>query len=205
MIIRLTDLDAHYINLESKVERNDNTKNVLNDIGFKRVKRSPGFVSVDNVTGCSLAHRNVLLSIPASKYPFLLFEDDIEVKNFIDIIDIPEDADAVYLGISKMGVVNDEVVEEIWVSEASGYNNLFKIHNMLAAHAILYINKDYVDEINDSINCYVDSRVPHDVLLAKEMTNWNVYAYIDPMFIQSKKFRDYTDKKISDLDGLVFI
>ena len=35
--------------------------------------------------------------------PFIVFEDDCAIKNFQPEIEIPDDADAVYLGVSSWG------------------------------------------------------------------------------------------------------
>jgi hypothetical protein len=157
------------------------------------------------ISGSGDAYQNVLLSRYDKGEPFILFEDDVEVTHLDHIIDIPDDADAVYLGVSKMGIVDGRDEENLLVNKVPGYNNLYKINNMLATHAILYLNMEYVKSASDAAQRYLDRGLPHDLGIAENMKDWNVYAFDRPMFIQSPKFRYYTDTAISDLPNVTVL
>jgi hypothetical protein len=135
----------------------------------------------------------------------LLFEDDIAVTHFDHIIDVPENADAIYFGVSKMGVINGKDEEMLIVSRVDGYDKVVRIYNMLSAHAVLYLNMDYVRSVSSLIEKYIDLDIPHDIALAEHMKDWNVYAVDKPVFIQSKKFRYFTDTAISKLKNVTYI
>jgi hypothetical protein len=205
MKIKLTSIPAYYINLHNHRKKNKSIKKLLAELGFHTVKRTPGFVSETNILGCGLAHQNVLVSLGRQEGPFLLFEDDIAVTHFDHIIDVPDDADAIYLGVSKMGIIDGADCENIIVSKVEGFDNVFRIYNMLAAHAILYLNMDYVRSASKYIQEYIDLGQPHDIGLAEHMGDWKVYAIDKPVFIQSEKFRYFTDTPISKLDGVTYI
>lgn len=205
MKIKLTSIPAYYINLHSHRKKNKNIKRLLTGLGFHTIKRTPGFVSETSVLGCGLAHQNALVSLGRQEDPFLLFEDDVAVTHFDHIIDVPDDADAIYLGVSKMGIIDGADCENILVSRVEGFDNVFRIYNMLAAHAILYLNMDYVRSASKYIQGYIDVGQPHDIGLAEHMKDWKVYAIDKPVFIQSEKFRYFTDTPISKLDGVTYV
>jgi hypothetical protein len=202
MKIKLTQIPAYYINLESQTDRGESTESLLRSLGFEFIKRAPGFPHENSVVGCGLAHQNVLDSLKNYPGPFLVFEDDIAITHLDHIIDVPEDADAIYLGVSKMGVVRGKHKELIIADKVEGYPHLYKIHNMLAAHAILYLNKDYVSSLSKVTQKCINAGKPSDIGMAKQMTKGNVYALDRPMFIQKGKFRSFTDTAISRLNNL---
>lgn len=204
MKIKLTGIEAYYINLYSQEDRGNATYDLLHSLGFHSIKRAPGFPRKNKTLGCSLAHHNVLKSLAGSGKPFLLFEDDIELTHFDHIIDIPDDADAVYLGVSKMGMVSNKDVELLIVDKVNEYDHIYRIYNMLAAHAVLYLNTDYLISLIEEIEKMIELELPADIAMANHMRNGNVYALDKPMFIQKDKFRYFTDTAISKLPGVAF-
>lgn len=202
MKIKLTDLRTYYINLYKDGKKGRATLNLLKSLGFKKINRSPGFVEENAAIGIAAAHYNVLISRHDKGEPFILFEDDIKVTHFDHIIDIPDDADAVYLGVSKMGSIDGKDEERLLVSKVDGYPHVYRVYNMLALHAILYLNMDYVKETAEISKEYLENGIPHDLGIAENMKNWNVYALDKPMFIQYPKFRYYTDTPISKLPNV---
>jgi hypothetical protein len=204
VIIKLTSIPAYYINLEGGVERREKTEGILNTLGFHTKKRLPGFPHENSVMGCGLAHQNALDSLKTQDLPFILFEDDIELTHFDHILDIPDDADALYLGVSKMGVIDGKDEEMLIVDTVDGYPHLYRIYNMLAAHAIVYLNMDYVKELAEATQSFIDRGLPVDLGMAQHMANGKVYALDKPMFIQSPKFRYFTDTPISKLNNVTF-
>ena len=202
MKIKLTDLRVYYINLHKDKKKDSKTLSLLKSLGFKSITRCPGFLEENYIIGSGAAYQNVLLSRYDKQDPFILFEDDIALTHFDHIIDIPDDADAIYLGVSKMGIVGGKDEEKLFVSKVEGYENLYRVYNMLATHAIVYLNMEYAKAASDSAQKYLDKGLPHDLGIAENMKNWNVYAFDKPMFIQHPKFRYYTDTPISKLEGV---
>jgi GR25 family glycosyltransferase involved in LPS biosynthesis len=202
MKIKLTQVPVYYINLESQTERNKETLDLLTSLNFNHISRSPGFPHRDTVIGCGMAHQNVLDSIKDRDLPILVFEDDIAVTHFDHIVEVPDDADALYLGVSIMGTIRGKHKERIIADKVDGYDHLYRIHNMLAAHAILYLNKEYVKSLAKETKKCVNSGKPVDIAMAKHMAKGNVYALDKPMFIQKDKFRSFTDTSISKLSNV---
>ena len=64
------------------------------------------------------------------------------IKNFRPEIEIPDDADAVYLGISSWGRMNGHSGPYLQYEHVK--DDLYKVSNMLSGHAILYLTEEYV-------------------------------------------------------------
>jgi GR25 family glycosyltransferase involved in LPS biosynthesis len=199
MQIKLTGIPAYYINLDGEEERGNKTKNLLDSLGFHSIRRVPGFNHENYVIGCAMAHLNALKSLSQKNEPFIIFEDDVEVTHFDHIIELPEDADSLYLGVSKMGIVNDFHHELLVVDHVEEYDHLYRIYNMLSGHAILYLNMKHVQNVINQIEFCLENQIPVDIGMAKQMPKSKVYALDKPMFIQAEKFRYFTDTPISKL------
>jgi GR25 family glycosyltransferase involved in LPS biosynthesis len=203
MQIKLTGIPVYYINLDSQKARGLQTKNLLHSLGFHSIRRVPGFNHENHVIGCAMAHLNALKSLVESKHPFILVEDDIEITHFDHILEVPDNIDALYLGVSKMGAIENAHKELLIVDKVEENENLYRIYNMLSAHAIVYFNMDYVEKVIKEIEKCLNYLIPVDIAMANKMIEGNVYALDRPMFIQKNKFRDFTDTPISKLNNLM--
>ena len=97
MNLDLREIPAVYINLRQHVEKNEKMQKALKECGFNNIIRVEGIARPDKpVAGCASAHHKALCEIDP---PFIIFEDDCMVKNFNPEIEVPDYADAVYLGI----------------------------------------------------------------------------------------------------------
>jgi hypothetical protein len=64
--------------------------------------------------------------------------------------------------------------------------NLVKVTGLAAAHAILYLSKQFKDFAQDAIRRAIyEEHVPLDVMLAYIQKDFDVYAVRKPYFIQS--------------------
>ena len=94
MNLDLRTVSAVYINLKKDVKKDFAMKALILDCGFKNTIRVEAEYTPNSLAGCSLSHYNALNEIDP---PFIVFEDDCVIKNFQPKIEIPDDADAVYL------------------------------------------------------------------------------------------------------------
>jgi len=193
MIIDLRDIPVMYINLKHDTYRNKRCIEELQKFGFTNISRIEG-IKFENhhFKGCALAHNNALSAL---KPPFIIVEDDIVIKNLEPIINVPEDADAVYLGISQWGKTEDDFGENLIYKNID--KKIVKIKNMLSAHAILYLKKDYVNFCKDLTFTSSISGVPHDHGFADIQNVNNVYAVKDPLFFQKSQI-ECTYQKIGE-------
>ena len=178
MNLDLRDIPAVYINLAQDKERNESMKLVLNDCGFKNIIRIDAkYTPARPLAGCSISHYNALQEIDP---PFIVFEDDCIAKEYNPIIRIPDDTDALYLGISSWGRFNSHSGPFVQYEAITG--NLFRIYNMLSAHAILYMNKEYIS-LCSRISKHAYNIADHqDIGFAEIQRYFNVYAFDDPFF-----------------------
>jgi hypothetical protein len=200
MRINLLDVPVYFINLEKDIDNKKHTAGLLKKLGFKNVQRVPGFLNDNPVVGCSQAHYNILKSKINYDGPFIVLEDDIEVRHLDHIVELPDDADALYLGVSAMGSYGGKDYRQISGEKVDGYSpEIYKIYNMLAAHAILYKSKEYIEHVLRIIEFHIDTKTPHDIGIAENLKYWNVYCVNKPIFYQKEKYRDLTDTELDKL------
>ena len=121
--------------------------------------------------------------------PLILLEDDVEVFNSNLNIDVPPDADAIQIGISKCGghpTENKDLGHSTWSPQNT---ELVRIQNMLSTHAIVYLSKRYKQAV---MNVLSKSGSEHsDVHISRIQKQQNVQAMMKPIFQQSDKFGNH--------------
>ena len=124
------------------------------------------------------------LELAQNGEPFVLMEDDVAVKRFDPIIEIPDDADAFYLGISGWGRMNSHSGPFVQWERVS--DDILRTYNMLSGHAIMYITDHYID-LAKKICYHAGYNIEDHVDIGfAEVQRWhNVYALDDPYFYQT--------------------
>ena len=200
MKLKLTELPVVYINLDDQPLRRELMEENLEKLGFKNVIRVSAFKDPIGKRGCAYSHALALEEVDS---PFIVLEDDCLPLNFVDEIEIPDEADAVYLGISSWGRMNSHSGPCVQWDKVEGYDDLVRIYNMVSAHAILYINPDYVDLCKRiAYHGYLISD-HHDIGFADVQKYYDVYAFDEPMFYQTSS--NGTDGKLTDYPSVEFM
>ncbi len=103
MKINLTDIPVYYVNLEGEDEKRKHTESMLKNLGFKYVERFNAIRhEAGRIIGCARSHYEILSK--DIEPPFIILEDDCAInKKFKPEVEIPDDVDALYLGISHWG------------------------------------------------------------------------------------------------------
>jgi hypothetical protein len=181
MNLDLRRIPAIYINLQKDIEKNEYMNNMLTELGFETIIRVEASEFPEkHLAGCSLSHFTSLNEI---NVPFIIFEDDCRVKDFKPVIDIPDDADAVYLGISSWGRMNGHSGPFVQYEKVD--DNLLRVYNMLGAHSILYLSMGYAS-LCSKISMQAFNTVEHqDIGFAEVQRYYNVYAFDNPFFYQT--------------------
>ncbi len=191
MNLDLREIPAIYINLKQEINRDVSMKKLMVDCGFKNVIRTEAQYTPDRpLAGCSISHHNALNEIDP---PFIVFEDDCVAKNFVPEIEIPDDADAVYLGVSSWGRMNSHSGPFVQYEPVT--DKLLRIYNMLSAHAILYLSEEYASLCSKISRHGYDIADHQDIGFADVQKYYNVYAFDDPMFYQTSS--NGTDQPLS--------
>jgi len=182
MNLDLREIPFYYINLDDAVERKTRTENHLKALGIKSINRIPAVRHSNGFAGCARTVSDFLHQI--TEGPFVLIEDDIDVKRWDPIIEIPDDADALYLGISGWGRMNGHSGPFVQWEQVD--DNLLRVYNMLSGHAIVYLSGEWVEMARRC--CYHAGYVIesyYDVQIAEVQRFFNIYALDDPYFYQT--------------------
>jgi len=190
MIVNILELPVFYINLKEEKIKSKETRETLKALGFRDIRRFDAILGKDKTEGCAMSHQAILKEMDIDG-PFIVFEDDIEINNsFNPIIDVPEDADAVYLGLSAFALNGNKTDQDLVADRVD--DSIYRIYNMLAAHAILYVKKDYYKFISKAIDAMLKANRNQDNARADTMKYFNVYALNHPLFYQDGKHRKVT-------------
>jgi GR25 family glycosyltransferase involved in LPS biosynthesis len=203
MIIDLREIPVVWINLDSATKNAEIMKQRFEKYEFKNTHRKSGLVipsppntdiSIAHYRGCGQSHIDILEDIRYSS-PLLVLEDDIEfMENFNPIIEIPDDSDGVYLGISHGNMhYNTNQLHE----------NYLRIGGILAAHAILYVTPLFRQQMAAvGRHCLYTLDKPWDIGTAAIQYQYKVYTPNVPLIYQSNdrdsanKWQSLTDKPL---------
>ena len=199
----LKEIDTVVINLDHQPERLVEMDEVLGKVGISYT-RFPA-ISNQTVTGtttfegyiaCAKSHLEVVSNLTV---PTLVVEDDLRLTNFYGdtppvILDIPDEADAVYLGVSNWGYVHPNRKRSFYnTTTATQYCKGWKrVYNMLAAHAIIYLKEPFVEEVVKQQKQCIEEGVPWDIGMASIHRDFVVLTPDAPMFYQ-KDLPQYTN------------
>lgn len=197
MILDITKIPTYYINLDDRPDRRAKVESILSTHGFSNYHRFPGKKAGKRV-GCSMSHSELLKKIIKEDiYPVLVLEDDIEVYDiFRKEIECPDDADTMYIGFSSYGYNHDKSSKGLRVSEVG--ETYHRMHNMLARHAIIHLNKEYDQESVDLMEKFIqdpDTFIAGDVTLSSLHSRYKVYAQNVPIFYQRQEGTRYLTKR----------
>lgn len=195
MLVELNKVKTFYINLDKDMEKNSGIIKMLKTLDFNNYERMPGVLTEEYWRGLSNAHWNIF-----SKYedqPFIIFEDDARpTPDYTRNIEIPDNADAVYLGSNNwgfQGIDKNPVKDSVIVQRVESYPNVYKLNNSLTTHAILYLNKNFILEAKDLMyQAFTNKKAQHcDMVLSQLHKKYNVYG-VGPLFYQHDKNKPTT-------------
>jgi hypothetical protein len=173
------------INLESAKDRLKQTTEVLNKKGLP-FERFSGIEHSQGIIGCGLSHYSILTN---SQTPILVLEDDIEVTDsFNTVLNFPDEADAIYLGVSNHGYVRGVNVGRKGVVLASQYSEEYKrVYNMCSTHAILFISDEYRKKARDVVKYCLQKGIAFDLGLASIHKDFTILTPNSPSFYQTEQ------------------
>jgi hypothetical protein len=213
MKINLLEIPVFYINMSKDKHKKKHIEQQLSDLGFKNVNRINAVE--DKKNGRVGLSKSQLMALSQVSAPFIVLEDDADPNSFEPVIEVPDDADAVYLGNSQWGLQSSHAGFYLKYKKVEGYPKILRIFNMLSSHAILYLNQEYVAVCQRTTKyCAETYPMPMDVPFAMIQRFFNVYVINDPMFIQkdyegkmsaapqftNKKLTSYKVRELSDFD-----
>lgn len=134
-------------NVGKYMKRLTNTMNLCEKIGIKKVTHHK---SGTNYKTCLLQAVIDIMDkqLQLDEFPFLILEDDVQ-WNGQTCLHIPDDCDAIWLGVSSVGSHKSNMTH-CGPCVITRYNEtLARVHNMLSGHAMLFCSKQYAEFVRD--------------------------------------------------------
>jgi hypothetical protein len=186
MIIDLRKIQTVWINLDSAVVNANAMEERFREHRFERTFRKsacqiappPGTAEpIKHYVGCAQSHIDILDNVNY-ECPLLILEDDAEfTPDFHPMIDVPDNTDAVYLGISSGN-------PHYLTKRVNKY--FIRIGKILATHAILYVNPQYRKAVSDIAKIFAYKlKTPFDNGCALIQERFNVITPNKPFFVQA--------------------
>lgn len=174
MIINLKTFKVAYINLKEYPNRNATMINMLTGYGLDFIRvEGVRRIRHDEFDPIASAHINAL-----DTGADLILEDDCVPFNYRDTIEVPDDADVVFLGIST-GTTNTTKPKYKKISD-----EIYKLYDMTTVHAILYITEAGRQWLRNAHNMTAKKNVGFDISTAMLMPTINAYGLNSPMWYQ---------------------
>jgi hypothetical protein len=210
MKIKLNELKSVYVNLDEEKYKDNQIKKILKNFGFNDIIRVSGIRTPENYhIGTKQSLLNAINHY--SGEPFLIFEDDAFPYMFVNEMDIPDDADAVWLGYSWWGAViggkSNETKGGFLHTSVPGYPHLSKVSGCLTTHSMLFISDKFVKDVQNTIELNIknskDNPDAIDWILANMHPEYNIYALNIPVFCQNDidkpQMIEYTTRLMKDI------
>ena len=193
MLIDLKNIKKVYINLDKDVERNNKFKNTILELGYVNVDRFSARLLPkirDFNHGCSQSHHDLMTQYRGS-LPLFLMEDDAKPTKWYSeyvingMIEVPDDADVVYIGFSTAGCWKNLGVDFC----AEPYDDKWmKLKHCLGTHSMIFLNTNALEEFINNSKSTIERKIPLDIGYAKEvLPNLKIYAPIKSLFYQWDK------------------
>jgi len=119
--------------------------------------------------------------------PFVLYEDDCsKYREFPDVIEVPDDTDLFYVGLSKCSLNN--TTHQFYNYYTHVNNDVVRVVNMLATHGMIVCSALGALAIQKAVLESFYKNVPWDIFLAYSQPYYKVYAFKEPLVYQDSKY-----------------
>lgn len=188
MKINLNDINYYFLTYNNLIRK----QHILNEFaGYNLIEVNPipdigkyksgasGFIKISDLA-CQNQDRNMPFQ------PFVIFEDDAKKhREFPSNIDIPDDADILYIGISRCGMRKTTAKNDVRFININ--EDVIRIYNMLSSHGILICSMRGLLMIQ---KCMLEGYYKNnswDIYTAQIQPYLNVYALKNPLVYQYEK------------------
>ena len=128
---------------------------------------------------------------------FVILEDDcLKYREFPESIDIPDDADILYIGISSWGISNNfnGINNNLYFENIN--DEIIKIHNMLSTHGMVVCSLRGLLWVQKCMCEAFFKDLVWDIPLARSQTHYNIYCLKRPLVYQSEPWCNLCSTKI---------
>lgn len=117
--------------------------------------------------------------------PFVILEDDIKkADDFPEHIEIPENTDILYIGLSSWGMTDKNYGINNSVCYTNIDDNIIRIYNMLSSHGFIICSLRGLLSVQKCMMEVFINSDPWDIFLARLQPHLNVYALKNPLVYQ---------------------
>lgn len=182
MLIDITKIPVSYINLKKDYAKNLAMQDLLGQ--FDNVNRIEATYIKDNaVKALAMSQKEAVQSITT---PGIVLEDDCIKANFRTTIEVPNDADIVFLGI--WDVDSPAIPSGKYLPAWVGYNDdLVKVNSMNGSHAILFVSELGKMIAERAYDVAAQTELWNDAILNRVLPFINAYALRKPIFAQTSQ------------------
>jgi hypothetical protein len=190
MIINLKQSKYYFLNNNNEIRKNHILEE-FKDYNITAVSSDTNYNNSRNKSGASGFYKILELGKDLQDESknfesFIILEDDIKkYREFPEFIEIPDNTDILYIGLSKCGIFKEGVFK---VVQCSNVNiDIIKIYNMLSSHGIIICSPTGLSIMQKSMLESITYDLPWDIDLALSQININVYALRIPLVYQYEK------------------
>lgn len=177
-------IQTKYINVATDVAKNANMQKLL--ANFENFERLDATVLPNVILALSYSHHRALSSMSV---PCIVLEDDCVEYAFRDTVEIPDDADIIFLGawkdIPKPFKSGKYVPAYEKVSD-----DLVRVYSMLGSHAIMYVSDKGREVALKAYEMAIRTEAWNDVVLSRTLPFINAYAFTKPLFAQTSMYQE---------------
>ena len=136
-----------------------------------------------------MIERGLRAQIPSAPFrPFLMLEDDIAFTEGAHTVDVPDDADILYVGLSNCSMNAYQFHHVNYYTSVEEYPDVVRIKHMLASHGILVCSPLGAAAIQRTMLEIFLSDQPWDIPLGLIQPFYNFYALRRPWVYQDSAY-----------------
>ena len=203
--ININTLKIYCLTIDENINRRKNIDNIFTNLSINYIHTPKANDSISKFQSGAIGISKILdtaiinFKNKNTFEPFIINEDDItKTTNYNNIINIPNDSDLIYLGISQCGLIDkplgiigyiyaDNIVKKEPSIYDISYSNVVKIKNMLSTHAILVNSFSGLLMYQKAMIDAIINNRHYDIPMALQQPYYNIYALCKPIMCQDIK------------------
>lgn len=182
------------IHVPTRTDREASCTALFQAAGFDDAQFYPAVPAAHKFASGALTFGRLYESLAAAEsfQPTLILEDDVGLTaDYTPVIEFPDDADVVYLGLSHCSSppATDTYTLGIESAPVMGFPEMIQLHNMLSLHAVLVCSRRFA--VFGARACAytlgrmsADENLVWDLAFSRRLRDYRAYAYKRPLFFQ---------------------